>query len=121
MALHFDLTKVKGCDKLSSSLKETIIFTTMFVGMGDITEKNCEEFYRRVYTWEAVTGPLRRNTYITLEEVKQFVGLHTNVSLMSKKRFASHMAKVALDTALDKRRRDSGSAHDVQKRSSPGS
>jgi len=76
------------CRRLTQST-ENLIFLTMVVGMGSITEDNYKEFYKRVALYEGLRGPvqLRLNDgghYVevpyTLEDIRQHIGLRTNVS-----------------------------------------
>jgi hypothetical protein len=55
---------------------QSIIFTTMSVGLGEITEKNWLEFYARMNIIERLGG----YTPIPPERVKEHIGLSTNVS-----------------------------------------
>ncbi len=66
----------------------TLIFATMSVDMGSITEKNADEFYRRLTVVER-DGAFRRSedgpVPFTLDEVKAHIGLTTNVATMPKR------------------------------------
>jgi len=78
-------------------LTEMMILLTMHVGINEITERNCVEFYSRVNMFERVNGCfLRRkdrlteeiaDTPITYEQVRMHVGMHTNASSLTKSRF----------------------------------
>lgn len=68
---------------------ELLIFTTMVVGFGRITESNYKEFYKRVALFERLHGAARakkdcRGKFVddpyTLEDIRQHIGLTTNVS-----------------------------------------
>lgn len=59
-------------------------YLAMAIGIGEITEANALEFYTRVHIWERAVAPLYRNgngepMYITYEDVKNFIGMTTNV------------------------------------------
>jgi hypothetical protein len=74
---------VKG-DKVLSGTTETLIFSTMIIGIGKITEKNWREFFSRISLHEAVFGRLRINgkgapIRFKPEEVKSHIGLECNV------------------------------------------
>lgn len=60
-------------DKLHS-----LIWLTIPVKIGHLTDDNAEEFYRRMVTWGRVSG-FDYEKHITLENVKDAVGLRTNV------------------------------------------
>ena len=100
MALHWNLNKIESDDaKFEERDGETfmhpithaLIFHTINVNMGEITEKNWKEFYSRVYAWEHTFGPLLRNekleeVYITPDDVKDRIGLVTNVTTKTANR-----------------------------------
>ena len=87
--------KLANCDVIErlSPLTNVLIWATMSVGMGSITEANYGEFWARINMMERLTGPfLSKPTdngksweprHITLEEVKAHTGLGTNVHLES--------------------------------------
>jgi hypothetical protein len=67
---------------------EQLIFLTMVVGMGRITESNHKEFFKRVALFERLHGVVRvkfdggyrADDPYTLEDIRQHIGLTTNVS-----------------------------------------
>ena len=68
---------------------ELLIYTTMVVGFGRITENNYKEFYKRVALFERLRGAVRvkkgdSGKFVddpyTLEDIRQHIGLTTNVS-----------------------------------------
>jgi len=82
---------------LMASATEALIWLTMAVGMGTITEKNWRQFYTRVSFVERVFGARRRNekgpVFIAPEDVKAHIGLTTNVSKMTDAQFTKHTFK----------------------------
>jgi hypothetical protein len=72
----------------------TLIFATMAVGLGSITEKNAEEFYRRL-AWVERGGAFRRSAEgdvpFTLDEVRAHIGMTTNVSDETKTKWNKRM------------------------------
>lgn len=76
-----------------------IIFLTMTIGMREITDKNWKQFYYRVYAWERIVGVqfYKGNTkklipmYITKDDVKRMIGLHTNAGTMTSTQFKKHL------------------------------
>lgn len=80
---------------------QTLIFATMSVGLGSITEKNAEEFYRRL-AWVERDGAFRRSSEgdvpFTLEDVKAHIGMTTNVSDETKSKWNKRM-KVTKEAA----------------------
>ena len=89
MSLNFDLTKC--CDEAKSDdnagLKEVVIFACMYVAIGEITKSNLVEFMGRVDIYQRLFGPLMWDTSgdkavaepLTLDHVRLFIGLKTNV------------------------------------------
>jgi len=68
---------------------EKLIFITMAVGLGRITESNYQEFYKRIALFERLRGCVRvkksdRGGFVddpyTLEDIRQHIGLCVNVS-----------------------------------------
>ena len=106
---------------------ETLIFSTMTVGMGSITEKNVEEFVRRILIYQEVFGPLltgpvyedgtlyepedeneelpegvtRGKISMTADIIRQHVGMTTNVAEISKAKFKGYVMKW-LDAKVEK-------------------
>ena len=77
---------------------QVLIFATMSVGLGSITEKNAEEFYTRLAMLERVDGAYRRDendkpTFFTREEVRAHIGLRVNVIDESKAPFHARVAR----------------------------
>ncbi len=77
--------------------------------MGELTAENGQEFLEWVWMAESVIGAYCAGSngprYITPEEVKQMMGLKTNVfPEWSRRRFERHLARTALNIAIDKRR-----------------
>ena len=87
MALNFNLAKLRDREFANAepTVTDAIIWSTMAVGLGKITEENVPEFLARLHFVEALNGPFLRNgdltPYpITLDILLKFVGLTTNVS-----------------------------------------
>lgn len=79
MALHWDITACADsaaltADDDAASNTDAMIWATMGVGIGRITEENWPEFYARLKT-SGYYGD-----QITPELVRRYVGLSTNVS-----------------------------------------
>lgn len=91
MSLDWQLTKIRDYEtvclvddgtgrQILNPRTNALIYATMAVGMGDITEKNAPEFYARVRYWDLLHG-IRPDERITPADVWAHVGLHTNVSM----------------------------------------
>lgn len=111
MALTYRLTEIANWQELRLEVKgnwvktQAIIYMTMFVGMGQITEANADEFYRRARIVEAVTGFLYATDQgpqpITREDVQRYVGLKTNVFPQeSTAKFMAKERRLALERVL---------------------
>lgn len=116
MSLDWDLSGIKNYKelcwgpatdeegyKLLNGVTDGLIWKTMSVGMGRITEKNYEEFFMRLCMIDVATeggeGPLntwvtdedgkktRGKRHYTLKEVYDHIGLSTNVSSMTRNQF----------------------------------
>jgi len=91
MSLDYDLTKIQDHKNVCwnpngkiNPITEIIIFMTVGVGIGDLSEENATEFYKRVDIWQRLMSPLLRNNdgtsyYITPEDISDHIGLKTNV------------------------------------------
>jgi len=75
--------RVEG-ERYLSSLTNSLIWVTMPLGMGEITEKNYEEFWWRAAFYERLHGAMRTRgdgeVYYTKADIFNHIGLTTNVS-----------------------------------------
>lgn len=98
MSLDYKLSKIANYKELLATegerkggpnvMLETLIFSCMAVGMGEIkNEADAVEFYSRLSFFEKTGSALRSKAtgegiepvYFTLDEVKRCIGLSTNV------------------------------------------
>lgn len=110
MSLDWNAEKVLGIDKILKDdnlamMLETAVFTGLSIGMNSITKTNYKEWYRRVWTWEAVQGAARtsgkgKDIYFTEAEVYKLIGLKTNVEPWSRGKFTTNIKKTALRVAI---------------------
>lgn len=118
MALTWDLNKINnyeevcwfknddGSDKLNPKT-EGLIWLTMAIGMGSITEDNADVFFSRISTYEKLFGSIlsmygdngREEVPITPEDVYAHIGLRTNVAKESDASFRKGMFDRASDSA----------------------
>jgi hypothetical protein len=75
---------------------EVLIFGTMSVGLGSITDKNVDEFAARFRIIEKVHGPMlsaknREDRYVTDEEFIAHIGLVCNVSNETRSQWARRL------------------------------
>lgn len=108
MSLNYNLQGIAdGVVEENSTLTEAMIFLTMHIGWGEITEQNAAQWYARVHVWEQTYGTMLRvrdeddpdhmsPRPITPEDVRKFIGLTTNV-------FGHSGAKQESDAAFNKR------------------
>lgn len=99
MSLNWDLTKIKNSDTICwekdendnsklNAVTESLIWLTMGVGYGTITEDNASDFYSRVAMYEKLFGTMlsywkdseKISVPITPEDIHNHIGLSTNVS-----------------------------------------
>jgi hypothetical protein len=109
MALHWDLSKIKdykdicwiedGANKRLNYITESIIWTTIIVDLGEITEKNLDEWrWRLAFLSQFDQGLLiiedskPRNP--TKEELTAHIGLSTNVSTRTRREFIKRWVDV---------------------------
>lgn len=82
MALHYDITKVQ--ESVSSDNLNYIIWTTVVLGMQNITEDNWKEFYLRLdYLHRMTLRPVDYVDYsavFTPKLIKDCIGLRTNIT-----------------------------------------
>lgn len=98
MSLNWDATKAEHWEELDWDKKESLVFATMAVDMGEITEKNYEEFFKRYAMFCSAADQQR---YLTLEDVKRGIGLHTNVSTTTPAAFRKRLVKILEQHADD--------------------
>src|SRR5512133_2041820 len=110
MSLNWTINKVKDFEKTCyidvdgnkqlSHATNALIWLTMGVDMGEITNKNKDEFFSRVQKYEKILGAMRQDdkgfVYVTKDEVYAHVGLGTNVRTLSAKAFERKLSKIAL-------------------------
>ena len=104
MSLNWNATKVKGWDEVDPNKRESLIFATMFVDMGEITEKNHEDFYQRYVEFNLACG--YQDLYLSLEDVKSAIGLTTNVFTTTPAEWRKRLVRLIQDKARDKMYRD---------------
>jgi hypothetical protein len=97
MSLNFNLRKCADHEALTADdqwpTTEIMIMMTMAVDIGDLrNEAMAKEFFLRCQFYEKVVGPfLPGRKAITLDEVKRYIGLNTNVSYMRRPSWIKRM------------------------------
>ena len=107
MALHFNFTKIankdsvcfikatedspmdgiKKGDDIISPATSAMIWMTMFVGIGQLTEKTAPEFYARMVMSDKLNDiPAKQR--LSWEDVQRHIGLSTNVTYETAAKWA---------------------------------
>jgi hypothetical protein len=108
MALHFDLTGIENGDELYNAdgtdldgVTKTIVFATMNVGLGSITDENAGEFYARLTILDKLMGPFitddNYKSLLTPEVVIRHIGLKTNVAKESRPAWTKRVMTYVID------------------------
>jgi hypothetical protein len=103
MALHWDVSKIDDHEKLCYTenddgtfnvrpVTDNLIFGTMAVDIGGITDENAQEFYIRMCEYSAASG---FDVPVSLEDVRRHIGLRTNVGSTKPGRWAQWRKKLA--------------------------
>ena len=117
MPLNYDYSKVKESTKTwepdgtfddegnpmgqMTEVLNSLIWTTMSIGMSSITEKNWKDFYTRMKLLGSDRSLLRRDKNgnftvpISAQEVKDHIGVSTNASTLTKAEFLKRAYYVA--------------------------
>ena len=107
MALNWDLGDIENfksvCRNDDESLREEtelLIFYTMHLGIGLITESNVDKFILRFRMYEVLYGMAKwrnvdgqRVNIISDTLIRKHIGLHTNASSISDAQFNKNMLK----------------------------
>ena len=72
---------------------DRLIWRTIHIGIREITEKNCEQFYSRCKLFEIVYLGSPDYKYTTLEDIKNHIGLWTNASTYTKSQFVKNLTE----------------------------
>lgn len=105
MALHYDFTKVENVDELHKSddecgISHSLVWATVAVGIGNLDEKNLEEFYIRL-KWLERDGAFMKSKvgpiYFTLEMLRNRLGMHTNAGYETRAAWVKRQSKYMLD------------------------
>lgn len=89
MALTWDATEIEGWSDITDEewpRWTTLIFCTMNVGIGHITEKNAAEFYGRLNVIERLLDIPKEDRF-TPEFVQRAIGLRCNVTDETRAQF----------------------------------
>ena len=86
-------------------LTDTLIWTSVFIGLNEITKANINEWVKRVKMYEHVMGALRvkegKDVPLTQEEIESHIGLWTNATKKTKTMFNKQVAAWVEQKALE--------------------
>lgn len=104
MSLNWNLTDIQNHEEVwsedhpkESSITEAIIWDTMAVDMGKITEDNYRAFYARLVMFNQAAGIT--DDRVTLADVKRRVGLRTNVTTTSDAAYKGRLYRILKERA----------------------
>lgn len=107
MSLDFNLSKIPKelkTDPLKPSEMHPVLYwliwATIPMGIGSITEKNHLKVFERLTVWQRMVGPAISfhkgdKVYITLADIRAYIGLSTNVSTETDAVFYRKVARWA--------------------------
>ena len=82
-------------DGKMNPVTNALIWSTISVGLGSITDKNVDEFSARFRVIEKIHGPFvmkdGKDYYLTDEEIAAHIGLYCNVSNETRAQWASRI------------------------------
>ena len=120
MSLNWNVSNIKNYKKLCyvkvddgfrvSEATDNLIWTTVAVDIGGITEKNAVEFYTRLCEYCAAIGK-DPGTFGSFKDVQRHIGLRTNTGPLKPGRSAQWRKKLAViwRDRIDREMRESGS------------
>lgn len=108
MALHWNVKDVKDWekkaeDKYLGAIRESLIWWSLHYQIPTITEKSVEEVWFRLQALDRVFGGEIMHIEwgqhddehdITLDDVKAWIGLHTNTSNCTNKQFDKYLGEL---------------------------
>lgn len=113
MTLDFDLSKIENRDTVCknkegelSAVTHTLIFAGLVTGINEITDKNWPEFYARLNIYERLFGSYLRDkdgneVVFTPQDIRDHIGLRTNVNPLSKTAFKNNIFERAFLEAVN--------------------
>jgi hypothetical protein len=98
----------EGDEREINPITHALIFMTMSVGLGEITDKNADEFYARCHIMEQTHGAYTRigseEVYITPQDIQRHIGLYCNVANETRAQWARRIfvgrSKGSIDVSI---------------------
>ena len=116
MALNFDVSNIADYQNITTSpfnenkwhpVTEYLVFALMGIGVNEIKVGNVDEVFRRVAIHQKLHGPALEyyipptTIYVTLQDIKNHIGLRTNVSTLTAAEFNKRSFKIFEGYAID--------------------
>jgi len=116
MALNFDVSNITDYQNITTSpfdenkwhpITEYLVFGLMGIGINEIKVGNVDEVFRRVAIHQKLYGPALEyyqpptSIYLTRQDIKNHIGLRTNVSNMTSAEFNKKTFKIFEGYATD--------------------
>lgn len=99
MALHVDWRNVENWEDLDDIEQQTVAFLLMLIGIDEITKKNFREVFRRAYMYYLLDTLPDTAMRFTLDDVRRYIGITTNVKPMTAAKWDRHLGRIARDRA----------------------
>lgn len=106
MSLNFNFQNVTNYEEVTTHpaddtrwhpVADALVWLSLICGYREITLKNVDKVISRVMTYQAVGGSYFRGVYITAQDIRRFVGMTTNASVMTDAQWAKRIASIATD------------------------
>jgi len=104
--------KEEGCYVRNNHVTDKLVWGSMMIDIGKITEENVWEVYRRyqvwnrlgrcrvyIQSWEEGYGDDLRERNLTIDDIRSHIGLTTNVGDTSKAKFRNRIATWIMEKA----------------------
>jgi addiction module HigA family antidote len=106
LALNFDVSAIANHAEVTTDpvdknkwhpVTDKLIWMTMTVDVGELTEKTVDEFYWRMRLLQLFDGPNFQfvdgtDVYLTMEDLRDHIGLRTNVITIDRKKWLAKRA-----------------------------
>ncbi len=112
MSLDWSVASVKNWETVCRDEKGvqrpatySIIMCSMCAGYANVTEKNYEKIFERIHIYERARGAIYKTDaqgplYVTLQDVKNHIGLRLNASVKTEKQFMENLYRVLKEDAV---------------------
>lgn len=101
MALNWGIEKVKDWQQISMAKENgpegwktnRLVWKTMEIDMGSITEANVDEFWKRIEANQKDDPPFDDRVVLTRDDIVRRIGMWTNVSTLGPRAYAAKLKK----------------------------